>query len=110
MVCIGTGVKNVNKFATGIFSILSLCWLPLSEAAPITSGNLVIYRVGSGANTLANTGNNVFLDEYTTAGVLVQSIEMPSTGAGTKLVSAGNSTAEGPISISPDGKWIGFTG
>ncbi len=70
----------------------------------------MIYRVGSGANTLANTGNNVFLDEYTTAGVLVQSIEMPSTGAGTKLVSAGNSTAEGPMSISPDGKWIGFTG
>jgi hypothetical protein len=110
VVCIGTGVKNVNKFATGIFSILSLCWLPLSEAAPITSGNLVIYRVGSGANTLANTGNNVFLDEYTTAGVLVQSIEMPSTGAGTKLVSAGNANAEGPMSISPDGKWIGFTG
>lgn len=103
-------MKNVNKFATGIFSILSLCWLPLSEAAPITSGNLVIYRVGSGANTLANTGNNVFLDEYTTAGVLVQSIEMPSTGAGTKLVSAGNANAEGPMSISPDGKWIGFTG
>ena len=98
------------KINLGIVATLSLFWLPFSEAAPITSGNLVIYRVGSGANTLANTGNNVFLDEYTTAGVLVQSIEMPSTGAGTKLVSAGNSTAEGPMSISPDGKWIGFTG
>lgn len=98
------------KINLGIVATLSLFWLPFCEAAPITSGNLVIYRVGSGANTLANTGNNVFLDEYTTAGVLVQSIEMPSTGAGTKLVSAGNSTAEGPMSISPDGKWIGFTG
>ena len=98
------------KINLGIVATLSLFQLPFCEAAPITSGNLVIYRVGSGANTLANTGNNVFLDEYTTAGVLVQSIEMPSTGAGTKLVSAGNSTAEGPMSISPDGKWIGFTG
>ena len=98
------------KINLGIVATLSLFQLPFCEAAPITSGNLVIYRVGSGANTLASTGNNVFLDEYTTAGVLVQSIEMPSTGAGTKLVSAGNANAEGPMSISPDGKWIGFTG
>jgi len=79
-------------------------------AAPITPGNLVIYRAGSGTNSLANTGNNVFLDEYTTAGVLVQSIAMPATGTGTKLITSGNSTAEGPLSISPDGTWIGFSG
>jgi len=79
-------------------------------AAPITPGNLVIYRAGSGTNSLANTGNNVFLDEYTTAGVLVQSIAMPATGTGTKLITSGNSNAEGPLSISPDGTWIGFSG
>lgn len=82
----------------------------LVQAAPITPGNLVIYRVGAGTNPLANTGNNVFLDEYTTAGSLVQSIAMPATGTGTKLISAGNSTAEGALSISPDGTWIGFSG
>ena len=76
------------------------------QAAPITPGNLVIYRAGSGTNSLANTGNNVFLDEYTTAGLRVQSIEMPATGTGTKLITAGNSTAEGALSISPDGTWI----
>jgi len=70
----------------------------------------VIYRQGSGTNALANTGNNVFLDEYTTTGSLVQSIAMPATGAGTKLITAGNSTAEGALSISPDGTWIGFSG
>ena len=80
------------------------------QAAPITPGNLVIYRAGSGTNSLANTGNNVFLDEYTTAGLRVQSIEMPATGTGTKLITAGNSTAEGALSISPDGTWIGFSG
>jgi len=80
------------------------------QAAPITPGNLVIYRAGSGTNSLVNTGNNVFLDEYTTAGLRVQSIEMPATGTGTKLITAGNSTAEGPLSISPDGTWIGFSG
>jgi len=70
----------------------------------------VIYRAGSGTNTLASTGNNVFLDEYTTAGTLVQSIAMPATGDGTKLITAGNSTAEGAMSISPNGTWIGFSG
>jgi hypothetical protein len=80
------------------------------QAAPITPGNLVIYRAGSGTNSLTNTGNNVFLDEYTTAGSLVQSIVITATGTGTKLVSAGLSTSEGPLSISADGRWIGFSG
>ena len=98
-------------FAVAIaVALLFSCSISSSEAAPITPGNLVIYRAGSGTNSLASTGNNVFLDEYTTAGSLVQSIEMPATGTGTKLITAGNSTAEGPLSISPDGTWIGFSG
>lgn len=98
-------------FAVAIaVALLFSCSISSSEAAPITPGNLVIYRAGSGTNSLASTGNNVFLDEYTTAGSLVQSIAMPATGTGTKLITAGNSTAEGPLSISPDGTWIGFSG
>ena len=89
---------------------VGFCQPRVAQAAPITSGNLVIYRAGSGTNSLANTGNDVFLDEYTTAGSLVQSIAMPATGTGTKLITAGNSTAEGAMSISPDGTWIGFSG
>jgi len=81
------------------------------SAAPITPGNLVIFRAGSGTNSLGNTGNNVFLDEYTTtAGVLVQSIPITATGTGTKLITAGGATAEGALSISPDGRWISFGG
>ena len=98
-------------FAVAIAAALFVsCSISLSEAAPITPGNLVIYRAGSGTNTLANTGNDVFLDEYTTAGSLVQSIAMPATGTGTKLITAGNANAEGAMSISPDGTWIGFSG
>ena len=82
----------------------------LVQAAPITPGNLVVYRAGSGTNALTNTGNNVFLDEYTTAGSLVQSIAITATGTGTKLISAGLSTSEGALAISADGRWIGFSG
>ena len=108
--CFIDGVRNLKNIIGGIATTLSVGSLPLIEAAPITPGNLVIYRVGTGSNALASTGNEVFLDEYTTAGSLVQSIAMPATGDGTKLVSAGNGNAEGVMSISPDGKWIGFTG
>ena len=99
-------------FAAAIAAALFVsCSISSSEAAPITPGNLVIYRAaGSGTNALTGLGNDVFLDEYTTAGSLVQSIAMPATGTGTKLVTAGISTAEGAMSISPDGTWIGFSG
>jgi len=100
-----------SDFAVAIAAALFVsCSISLSEAAPITPGNLVIYRAGSGTNTLGNTGNDVFLDEYTTAGSLVQSIAMPATGTGTKLITAGNATSEGAMSISSDGTWIGFSG
>lgn len=104
---------SVVRTSTWILLAFVTSWgvvMHLAMAAPITPGNLVIYRAGSGTNSLANTGNDVFLDEYTTAGVLVQSIAMPATGVGTKLITAGNATAEGALSISPDGTWIGFSG
>src|SRR5690348_11732570 len=36
---------------------------PESLAAAFTQGNVVVYRVGDGTSSLANTGNAVFLDE-----------------------------------------------
>ena len=79
--------------------------------SPITPGNLVIFRAGSGTGALSSTGGNeVFLDEYTAAGLLVQSIAIPASGSGTKLITAGAAAAEGALSISPDGRWIGFAG
>jgi hypothetical protein len=92
------------------FAAVGFGQLGVARAAPITPGNLVIYRAGSGTNVLTNTGNDVFLDEYTTTGSLVQSIAMPASGTGTKLITTGNSTPEGALSISPDGIWISFTG
>jgi hypothetical protein len=93
-----------------LLTLSALLFSVAGHAGPVSPGNVVVFRAGSGANLLGNTGNNVFLDEYTTAGSLVQSIEINSTGTGTKLVVAGNATAEGGLTISPDGKWIGFAG
>lgn len=81
-------------------------------AAPFTAGNLVVYRVGDGTANLVNTGNPVFLDEYTTNGVLVQSIVMPTNaGPGVNpLIASGTATSEGLLTRSVDGRYLVFMG
>jgi hypothetical protein len=107
----GCAMNGRSLFGAAItVAALCSCVPVVCDAAGVSPGNVVVFRAGSGSNTLGNTGNNVFLDEYTMAGSLVQSIAINSTGTGTKLVVAGNSTAEGGLTISPDGQWIGFAG
>jgi hypothetical protein len=79
-------------------------------AQPITSGNILIYRVGTpGGGALTSAASAVFLDEYTTTGSLVQSFSMPTTGA-SALTASGNATTEGILTRSQDGSRIVFTG
>src|SRR5215468_6727362 len=81
-------------------------------ATPFTPGNLVIYRVGDGGSSLVNTGNAVFLDEYTTTGTLVQSTALPTvtSGSNRRLIASGTATSEGFISRSTDGQYIILAG
>jgi hypothetical protein len=80
--------------------------------AAFTPGDLVIERIGDGAGSLLNTGNAVFLDEYTTAGALVQSIALPTTSAGSSnaLISSGVATSEGALNLSPNGQFLTLAG
>ncbi|APV50804.1 hypothetical protein BWI17_14575 [Betaproteobacteria bacterium GR16-43] len=91
--------------------VSSLAFSP-AQAAPFTQGNLVIYRVGSGTGSLVNTGNPVFLDEYTPAGALVQSIPMPTTASGGQfpLITGGTASTEGFLTRSADGQYIVLPG
>src|SRR5207253_2226167 len=75
-------------------------------AAPFTPGNIVLYRVGDGAAALGSGGTAVFLDEYTPAGVFVQSVPMPTTGASGRLVASGTATTEGFLTRSEDGRYL----
>ena len=79
------------------------------QAAPITPGDLVIYRVGDGTAALGTTATSVFLDEYNISGLLMQSIAVPTTGVGA-MTATGNSSTEGIISRSQDGTSLIFTG
>ncbi|MCS6852422.1 MAG: cadherin-like domain-containing protein, partial [Gemmataceae bacterium] len=80
--------------------------------AAFTPGNLVIYRVGDGSGALTNAATPVFLDEYTTAGTLVQSIPLPTTVSGShrRLTASGTATSEGLLTLSPNGQFLAVPG
>jgi hypothetical protein len=82
-----------------------------STTAP-TGGNLAVYRVGDGVQTLANTGNSVFIDEFTPAGALLGSIALPTADNGSThaVTASGTATSEGLLTLSTNGQYLLATG
>lgn len=83
-----------------------------SFGAAFTPGNLAIYRVGDGSAALTNAATAVFIDEYTMAGTLVQSIAMPTEIAGDnfRLTASGTAVSEGMMNLSVDERFLTLTG
>jgi uncharacterized protein len=108
-------VGNIFAFALIFIFVFSLVFVPggkVKAVTPFTAGNIVVYRVGSGIGSLVNTGNPVFLDEYSPSGTLVQSIALPTTvsGSNKQLVAVGTSSSEGFLTRSTDGKYLMLAG
>ena len=99
----------LRRFAS---SFVVLFFAVTLHGAAFTPGNLVVYRQGDGAAALGSAGTAIFLDEYTTAGALVQSIAVPTTtvGAQRRVVCSGSATSEGFLTRSVDGQYVVFTG
>ncbi len=79
--------------------------------AAFMPGDLVVYRVGDGAAALSSNGNAVFLDEFLPSGAgqtPQQSIALPTTGL--DAFTAGTSTLEGFMNLSPDSQFLAITG
>jgi hypothetical protein len=95
-----------------VIAIAGACLADVAGAAAFTPGNLVIYRVGDESAPLANTGNPVFLDEYTTSGDVVQSVALPTVASGRNhpLVGSGTAESEGLLTRSTDGRYLLLTG
>ena len=83
-----------------------------AHAARFTGGDVVVYRVGTGASALSNAAAPVFLDEYGPTGTAIQSIPLPTTTSegNTRLTATGQSRSEGLIDRSADGRFIAVTG
>ncbi len=99
-----------KTFLLSLCSFVTVLSIQSGIAAPITPGNLVIYRVGDGTAALGTTAASVWLDEYTAGGGLVQSILLPAAGGPGGLTAVGNASTEGIISRSLDGSALIFTG
>jgi hypothetical protein len=96
----------LHNFYTSLLLAAGL-GVPLASHAQYTPGNLVVLRIGDGAATLTNASAPTFLDEYTPAGVLVNSITLNNAaGTANKLTNTGNSTSEGILTLSADGRYL----
>ena len=106
-----------NHTMTSLPTLRSLAAIAALAAAvaaqsPFTLGNLVAVRVGDGTTALSNTTQAVFLDEYTTAGVLVQSIALPTApnGANRQFSFRGAASSEGYLNVSSNGLYLLLAG
>jgi hypothetical protein len=84
----------------------------VAVAAPLTAGDLFIYRVGTGAASLTSAATAVFVDEYTTTGAFVQSIALPTALAGAQgyLTASGTASSEGLLTFSTNNQYLMLTG
>ena len=103
-------------YRLALFRAFVLCFMycagALANAVAFTAGNVAIYRVGTGTGILVNTGNPVFIDEYTPSGMLAQSIALPTTanGSNAPLIGSGTATSDGLLTRSVDGNCLWMTG
>lgn len=97
-----------------LLAALGLCGLlpKLALAAPFTPGNIVIARVGDGSAALTTAATEVFLDEYTPSGTLVQTVAMPTFVSSTNriLTASGSVPSELNMTRSADGRYLVLTG
>ncbi|MDO7853297.1 IPT/TIG domain-containing protein [Hymenobacter convexus] len=92
---------------------LACLWPLVGSAAPFTPGNLVVVRVGDGgATALSTSAAPTFLLEYTPAGVLVQTIALPTAAAGNNsiLTNTGSSGSDALLTRSVNGAYLILTG
>src|SRR4051812_49022027 len=99
----------LRRIFLAVVVLASSATLNTAFGSPVIPGDVVVYRVGDGAAALGTSAAAVFLDEYTPAGALVQSIPLPTTGA-TALTATGNSGTEGIVSRAQNGQSLVFAG
>lgn len=96
-----------------IFTLLlsAACFTAMSQT-PFLPTSVVVYRVGDGLNPLRGVGTKVFLDEFSSTGTLIQSVEMPTNASGSNfaLTSSGSATSEGMLSRSADSRYLLLAG
>jgi hypothetical protein len=95
------------------FSATACLAATMSFAQALTPGDVLVYQVGNGSTALSSAAAPVFLDEYSTSGVLVEQIAVPTTsvsGGNQTLTESGSASSDGLLTDSPAGQYVTFTG
>lgn len=98
------------KFILLLLSFTVTIFISKTTAQAFGANNIVVLRVGSGTAALSNVGAPVYLDEFTTNGILVRSVSINNTSAIGKLVLTGNSLNEGFMTRSANKNYLVFGG
>src|SRR5262245_8138809 len=93
--------KAVLFFVAGLFGLFL--------SGPSFAQTISIYRVGDGSAALSTAAAPVFIDTFSTSGMLLSSVPIATTG-GSALTAVGNATTEGILSLSQNGTNLVFTG
>ena len=112
------GLQEISALVTAaVAAFAGLGAVPTFADTPITSftpGDLVVLRGGDATNqnTAATTSQvSLYLDEYTTAGTYVGTIDVPSSGGSAlTLPGIGDFQHDGVLSLSTDGHSLTFAG
>jgi hypothetical protein len=105
-----TGNGSTIPFMKRVFiSLMTIVVLVALAQAQFFPGNLAVFRAGDGTQTLANTGNSIFVDQFTPGGSRVNSLAIPASGVSALIVS-GSATSEGALALSADGRYLTFAG
>jgi hypothetical protein len=81
---------------SGIYITNSVVLNVSTAPCPFYSTNLVVLRVGDGAQALSGaTGNTIYLDQYTTSGTYVSSIQIPDESLGAPYGSGSSASVYG---------------
>ncbi|HTR40528.1 MAG TPA: immunoglobulin domain-containing protein [Pseudomonadales bacterium] len=89
--------------------VISILLNVQAHAASFTYGNIAILREGDGVSPLSTTSAPIAVLEITPAGSVVQTINVPTTGAN-RLVQSSSSASEGFITRSIDTNNLTFVG
>ncbi|HTL16964.1 MAG TPA: immunoglobulin domain-containing protein [Patescibacteria group bacterium] len=81
--------------------ILNVLCDAVAYSQVFTPGNLAVLRIGDGTQTLVNSGNTLFVDQYTPTGTRVSSVKLPDTGTDA-LLTSGTAGSEGGLTRSMD--------
>jgi hypothetical protein len=95
-------MKKLILLTIGLFASLLT-----AQAQFFTNGNLAVVRI-SGFDTTSSPGAAVFIDQYTTNGLLASSFSVPTNGANALILNG--EPYEGLLNITPDGTHLVFAG